>query len=187
LALRFSVILFRVDTELQLQEYLDAKVRISDSCWVAQSACFYGDIHLGERCSVWPHTVLRADINQIRIANEVNLQDGVIVHLADNFGVRVDSQVTVGHGAILHACSVGEGSLIGMRATILDGAVVGRECLIGAHTLVTQGMEIPDGSMVLGTPGKIVRKLSKEERRQARAMSLKYVQVSQGFKKRGLV
>lgn len=176
-----------MDTELQLQEFLDAKARIPASCWIARSACIYGDVHLGEHCSVWPHAVLRADINEIRIGDEVNLQDGVIIHLADNFGVYVSSQVTVGHGAILHACSVGEGSLIGMRATVLDGAEIGAECLIGAHALVTQDMKVPSGSMVLGTPGKIVRSLTQEERKAARAMSQKYVQVSQGFKKRGLL
>lgn len=172
--------------EARLSRYLDIVPTIPKSCWVADTARIYGDVALGECCSVWPQTVLRADINRIRIGDEVNLQDGVIVHLANEYGVTVAPRVTVGHGAILHACEVGEGTLIGMRATILDGARIGAECLIGAHTLVTQDMEIPNGSMVLGTPGKVVRSLSAEERKNVRAMAAKYVAVSRGYLRRGL-
>jgi len=170
----------------QLSRFLDAEPVIPDSCWVAASAHLYGDVALGERCSVWPTAVLRADINSIRIGDDTNIQDGAIVHLADDYGVVIGRRVTVGHGAIVHACEIGDDCLIGMRATVLDGAKIGDGCIIGAHALVTQGMEVPPGSMVLGTPGKVVKTLSEKERSGLAQWALKYVEVSRGFKERNL-
>jgi len=169
-----------------LARHLDQVPVIPDSCWVAATASIYGDVVLGERCSVWPSAVIRGDINSIRIGDETNIQDGAIVHLADDFGAVIGKRVTVGHGAIVHACEVGDDCLIGMQATILDGAKIGRECVIGAHALVTQGMVVPDGSMVLGVPGKVVKELSAEDRADLKNWALKYVEVSHGFKERGL-
>ncbi len=170
----------------QLSRFLDAEPVVPDSCWIASAAHLYGDVVLGERCSVWPTAVLRADINSIRIGDDTNIQDGAIVHLADDFGVVIGKRVTVGHGAIVHACEIGDDCLIGMRATVLDGAKIGDGCIIGAHALVTQGMEVPPGSMVLGTPGKVVKTLAEKERSGLAQWALKYVEVSRGFKERNL-
>lgn len=170
----------------RLARHLDRHPVIPDSCWIAATASVYGDVVFGERCSVWPSAVVRGDINSIRIGDETNIQDGAIVHLADEFGVVLGKRVTVGHGAIVHACEIGDDCLIGMHATVLDGAKVGEQCVIGAHALVTQGMEVPPGSMVLGTPGKIVKTLSDEARAGLKHWALKYVEVSRGFKDRGL-
>ncbi len=170
----------------RLARHLDQVPVIPDSCWVADAATIYGDVVLGERCSVWPSAVIRGDINSIRIGDDSNIQDGAIVHLADEYGVVIGKRVTVGHGAIIHACEIGDNCLIGMQATVLDGARVGEDCVIGAHALVTQGMVVPPGSMVLGIPGKVARTLTKEQRADLPNWALKYVEVSRGFKERNL-
>ena len=136
---------------------------IDPTAYVASSAVVMGDVRLGPRSSVWPTAVLRGDINTIEIGEGSNIQDGCVVHLAEDLPVRVGKMVTVGHRAILHACTVGDNCLIGMGATILDGAVVGENCIIGAHALVTKGAQIPAGSLVMGMPAKVVRALSAEE------------------------
>jgi carbonic anhydrase/acetyltransferase-like protein (isoleucine patch superfamily) len=173
-------------TSERLSRHLDKTPVIPDSCWIAGTASVYGDVVLGERCSVWPSAVIRGDINSIRIGDDTNIQDGAIVHLADEYGAVIGERVTVGHGAIVHACQIGDDCLIGMQATVLDGAEVGDGCIIGAHALVTQGMKVPPGSMVLGVPGKVVKTLSDAERAALPNWALKYVEVSRGFKERGL-
>jgi len=170
----------------RLAAHLDQTPVIPDSCWVSSKATIYGDVVLGERCSVWPSAVIRGDINSIRIGDETNIQDGAIVHLADDYAAIIGKRVTVGHGAIVHACEIGDDCLVGMQATILDGAKVGDGCIIGAHALVTQGTVIPPNSMVLGVPGKIVKSFPPEHQKELAEWALKYVEVSRGFKERGL-
>jgi carbonic anhydrase/acetyltransferase-like protein (isoleucine patch superfamily) len=118
---------------------------------------------------------VRGDINRIVIGHHSNIQDNAVLHLADDFACLIGDYVTVGHSAILHACTVGNEVLVGMRSTILDGAVIGDQCLIGAHALVTPGVKIPDGSLVLGSPGKIVRPLTPQERSELKGWAEKYV------------
>jgi carbonic anhydrase/acetyltransferase-like protein (isoleucine patch superfamily) len=118
--------------------------------------------------------VLRGDINRIVVGHHSNIQDGAVLHLADDYPCLVGNWVTVGHAAIVHACKIGDETLVGMGAVVLDGAVVGRQCLIGARALVTQGMKIPAGSLVLGTPAKVVRKLTPEERANLKWWAEKY-------------
>ena len=166
--------------------HLDKTPYIPDSCWIAGTASVYGDVIFGERCSVWPSAVVRGDIHEIRIGAETNIQDGAIVHLADDYGCYLGKRVTVGHGAIVHACTIGDDCLIGMQATVLDGAVVGPGSIIGAHALVTQGMEVPPDSLVLGTPGKVVKQLDPEKRHEVAEWALRYVHVSRAFQERGL-
>ena len=130
---------------------------------------------LGAHASVWYNAVLRGDINRIVVGHHSNIQDNAVLHLADDFPCLVGNWVTVGHGAIVHACTVDDETLVGMGAVILDGAVIGKQSLIGARALVTQGMKIPPGSLVLGAPAKVVRKLSKEERAGLKWWAQKYV------------
>jgi carbonic anhydrase/acetyltransferase-like protein (isoleucine patch superfamily) len=125
-------------------------------------------VTLHENSSVWFGCVLRGDTERIEIGAGSNIQDGTVVHADPGFPARVGKNVTVGHNAMLHGCTIGDGSLIGINAVVLNGAKVGRGCLVGANALVTEGMEIPDGSMVLGAPAKVRSQLT--EAQQLRLM-----------------
>jgi len=172
--------------EERLRHYLDQQPDIDDSAYVAPSAIVIGAVRLGPKSSVWPTSVLRGDIQSIEIGEGSNVQDGTIIHLADDYGVKVGNYVTIGHKAMIHACTIEDECLIGMSATILDGAVIGRRSIVGAGAVVTKGMQVPPGSLVLGMPAKIVKALSLEEQSELRAWAEKYVKVAAGFKSRGL-
>jgi carbonic anhydrase/acetyltransferase-like protein (isoleucine patch superfamily) len=133
---------------------------------------------MGDYSSVWCNTVLRGDINRIVVGHHTNIQDNAVLHLADDLPCLLGNYVTVGHAAIVHACTIGDQVLVGMRAAILDGAVIGEQSLIGAGALVTPGTRIPAGSLVLGTPAKVVRELSAQERADLKFLAEKYVRVS---------
>ncbi len=137
---------------------------------------------MGRNTSVWHGCVLRADINSIEIGEGSNVQDGTMMHLADDFGVKVGKYVTIGHKAMVHACEIGNECLIGMHSTILDGAVIGDQSIVGAGALVTKGTQVPAGSLVLGSPAKVVRALSNAERASLKGMADKYVIVSREHK-----
>jgi carbonic anhydrase/acetyltransferase-like protein (isoleucine patch superfamily) len=173
-----------VTTVERLKTYLDREPNVDPTTYLASGAVVIGAVTLGEKSSVWHNAVLRADINTIEIGEGSNVQDGTIVHLADDYGVKVGRYVTIGHAAMIHACEIGDECLIGMQATVLDGAVVGAQSIVGAGALVTKGTRIPEGSLVLGSPAKVVRQLSEEERGQLKGMAEKYVTVSREHKKR---
>jgi carbonic anhydrase/acetyltransferase-like protein (isoleucine patch superfamily) len=143
-----------------------------------------GDVRLGPHASVWPGCVLRGDINFIEIGEATNVQDGTIIHLADDYPIRIGRYVTIGHAAIIHACTIEHECLIGMRATILDGAVIGHNSIIGAGALITQDTIIPPGSLVLGMPGKITRTLEQQEQTDIRKWAEKYVKVAAAHRAR---
>jgi carbonic anhydrase/acetyltransferase-like protein (isoleucine patch superfamily) len=163
----------------QLEEQLNRHLRktpvVGNNVYLASTAVVLGDVTLGDQSSVWYNAVLRGDINRIVIGPGSNIQDNAVVHLSDDYGCIVGSFVTVGHSAILHACTVGDECLIGMGATVLDGAEIGDQCIVGANSLVTTGMTVPAGSMVLGSPAKVVRQLSDAERKNLRPWADKYV------------
>jgi len=168
--------IFRVNKlARQLDKFLRKKPVLGKGVYIAKTATVIGDVTLGAHSSVWYGAVLRGDINRIVVGHHTNIQDNAVLHLADDFACRVGNWVTVGHGAIVHACTVGNEVLVGMGAVILDGAVIGKQCLIGARALVTQGMKIPPGSLVLGAPAKVVRKLTKKERAGLKWWAQKYV------------
>jgi carbonic anhydrase/acetyltransferase-like protein (isoleucine patch superfamily) len=144
--------------------------------YIARGAVVIGDVTLGDHSSVWYNAVLRGDINRIVLGQYSNIQDNAVLHLADEFPCIVGDYVTIGHSAIVHACRVGNETLIGMGAVILDGAEVGNQCLIGAKALVTQGTKIPDGSLVLGAPAKVVRSLRSDEIAGLRHSAEKYAE-----------
>lgn len=158
----------------QLNTFLSKQPVLGQGVYIARGAIVVGDVTLGDFSSVWYNAVLRGDINRIAVGHHTNIQDNAVLHLADDYPCLVGNHVTVGHSAIVHACQVGDETLIGMGAVILDGAIVGRQCLIGAKALVTQGSRIPDGSLVLGTPAKVVRPLSDQERKELRVSAEKY-------------
>jgi len=134
-----------------------------DDAFIAPGAMVIGRVTLGAGASVWFNAVLRGDGEPITVGDGSNIQDGAILHTDPGHPCTVGADVTVGHRAILHGCTVGDGALIGMGAVVLNGAVIGRNCLVGANALVTEGKHIPDGSLVIGQPGKVARALSAEE------------------------
>jgi carbonic anhydrase/acetyltransferase-like protein (isoleucine patch superfamily) len=150
--------------EKQLDKFLRKKPKLSQGVYLAKTAVVLGDVTIGAYSSVWYNAVVRGDIQRIVIGHHSNIQDNAVLHLSDVLPCVLGNWVTVGHSAILHACKVGDEVLVGMGAVILDGAVIGKQSIIGAKALVTQGMKIPSGSLVLGAPAKIVRKLTKKER-----------------------
>ncbi|MGJ3244419.1 MAG: gamma carbonic anhydrase family protein [Opitutales bacterium] len=163
-----------MDIAERLDTYLTRNPVVDESAFIHPRATVIGAVTLGPATSVWPGVVLRGDINTIEVGAGSNIQDNAVVHLADDFGVSIGQEVTVGHLALVHACRIGDGCLVGMHSTVLDGAEIGEGCLIGAHALITQGKRIPPGSLVLGSPARVVRDLSEEERAGLRQMAAKY-------------
>ncbi|MFO1476064.1 MAG: gamma carbonic anhydrase family protein [Verrucomicrobiota bacterium] len=159
----------------QLNRFLRRKPKLGRGVYIASGAAVVGDVTLGAHSSVWYNAVLRGDINRIRVGHHSNIQDNVVLHLADDYECRVGNYVTIGHSAVVHACTVGDEVLIGMGAIILDGAVIGKQCIIGAGSLVTQRHRIPPGSLVMGTPARVVRALTPAERRKIAYWARKYV------------
>jgi carbonic anhydrase/acetyltransferase-like protein (isoleucine patch superfamily) len=170
----------------RLDEFLRRQPRIDRAAYLAAGASVVGDVRMGPHSSVWYQCTIRADINYIEIGDHSNVQDNAVVHVSDDFPSVIGCWVTVGHSAIIHACTIGDRTLIGMGATVLDGAVVGDECLVGANSLVTAGTKIPDGSLVLGSPAKVVRQLSAQERRDLKPWAEKYVDNAAYCLKHGL-
>jgi carbonic anhydrase/acetyltransferase-like protein (isoleucine patch superfamily) len=162
----------------QLDRFLSKIPTIGKGVYIARGAAVLGDVTLGDYSSVWYNAVLRGDINRIAVGHHSNVQDNAVLHLADDFPCIIGNYVTIGHSAVVHACTVGDEVLVGMGAVILDGAEIGRQSLIGAKALVTQGTKIPAGSLVLGAPAKVVRVLTKEERAGLKAWAQKYVENS---------
>jgi len=163
------------ELDRQLDTFLRQQPKLGQGVYLARTAVVFGDVTLGDHSSVWYNAVLRGDINRIVVGHHTNIQDNAVLHLSDDLPCLVGHWVTVGHSAVVHACTVGDEALIGMGAVILDGAVVGGQSLVGANSLVTQGMQIPPGSLVLGSPAKIIRALTEEERAGLRHWAQKYV------------
>ena len=141
----------------------DRKVVCRGDCWIAPNATVIGSVILENNASVWFNCVVRADHDTITIGENSQLQDHCVVHVDPGFPVTLGKNVSVGHMAMLHGCTIGDGTLIGIKAVILNGARIGKNCLIGANSLITEGKEIPDGSLVVGSPGKVVRQLTERE------------------------
>lgn len=135
----------------------------SGFCFVAENASAIGNVVLGEDVGIWFGAVIRGDNERITIGARSNIQDLCVLHTDPDFPLSIGTGCTIGHRAILHGCTIGDGSLVGMGATILNGATIGKNCLIGAGALVTEGKHIPDGSLVIGSPGRVVRSLGEEE------------------------
>lgn len=127
--------------------------------WIAPTAVLVGDVHVGPEAGIWFGVVARGDIEPITIGARTNVQENCVLHTDKGFPLSIGDNVTIGHGAIVHGCTIGENSLIGMGATVLNGAVIGKNCLIGANALVTEGKVIPDNSLVMGAPAKVVREI----------------------------
>ena len=155
---------------------------VSESAWVADSAQVMGDVVLGEQVGIWFGVVARGDTAPIRIGARTNIQDLSVLHADVGMPLTIGSGVTVGHKAMLHGCTVGDDSLIGIGAVVLNGAKIGKGCLVGAGALVTEGKEFPDGSMIIGSPAKVVRSLTPEQLQGLRQSADHYVANAQRFK-----
>jgi carbonic anhydrase/acetyltransferase-like protein (isoleucine patch superfamily) len=152
------------------------QAELAEGVFVAPSADIIGDVKLAAESSVWFGAVLRGDIETITIGRGSNIQDGTVCHTDPNNPCTVGEYVTVGHMAMLHGCDIGDGSLIGIGATLMNGSSVGKNCIVGAHALVTEGKSFPDNSVIMGAPAKLVRETTDADRAAIRANSERYVE-----------
>lgn len=158
------------------------KYRLGNTCvdqhpqsWIAPNATVIGNVRLEEGASVWFGAVLRGDNELIHIGRNSNVQDGAVMHTDPGSPLTLGTGVTVGHNAMLHGCTVGDYSLVGINAVVLNGARIGKHCIIGANALIAEGKEIPDGSLVVGSPGKVVRELTEAQKKMLEAGAAHYV------------
>jgi carbonic anhydrase/acetyltransferase-like protein (isoleucine patch superfamily) len=155
--------------------------QLADGAWAAPSADLIGDVRLGARASVWFGAVIRADNTPIVIGDESNIQDGSVCHSDEGFPLTIGARVTVGHQAILHGCTIADDCLIGMGARILNGAIIASECIVGAGALVAEGKTYPTGSLLVGSPARVVRQLSDLERQMLRASAAHYADKAERY------
>ena len=159
----------------RLARHFSKKPDVAGALFIAANATVNGDVVLGPQTSVFYGAVLRGDIHEIRVGEGTNIQDNAIVHLADDYGAYIGKWCTIGHAAIIHACTIGDECLIGMGATVLDGAKIGAQSIVGANSLVPQHFECPPGSMVYGSPPRVVRPLKPEEIAGLKPWAEKYI------------
>lgn len=157
-----------------IKDYDGHKPSINPTAYISENALIIGKVFLGPDVSIWPGVVLRGDVEDIIVNDSSNLQDGTLVHTNYNQATIIGKGVTVGHGAILHGCRVGDNCLIGMGAIILNGAIVGDNCLIAAGALVKENEHVPEGVLVAGVPGRIARKLTEDEIEKIRSSAQEY-------------
>lgn len=146
-----------------IRKFKDIEPKIDETSYVSESAVVIGKVKIGKNSSIWDCAVLRGDVDTITIGDETNIQDGSTLHVDYNIPLTIGNRVTIGHGVNLHGCTIGDNSLIGIGAIVLNGAVVGKNCIVGAGALVTPKKNIPDNSLVLGSPAKVVRDIKQEE------------------------
>lgn len=155
---------------------------VADSAWIADSAQVMGKVHIGADASVWFGTVVRGDTDSISIGEGSNVQDASVLHADFGMPLAIGRHVTVGHQVMLHGCTIGDESLIGIGAIVLNGARIGKNCLVGAGALVTEGKEFPDGSMIIGSPARVVRQLTPEQMEGLRRSAQHYIENARRFK-----
>lgn len=160
----------------------DKTPQLAAGAWIAPNATVIGDVCLAENVSIWWNAVLRGDNDPITIGANSNIQDGSVLHTDAGVPLTLGRDITVGHMVMLHGCTVGDGSLIGIKSVILNGAVIGKHCLIGANTLIPEGKVIPDRSLVMGSPGKVVRELTDEQVARIAHSAAHYVQNAQRYR-----
>ncbi len=156
--------------------------QLADPVWIAPNATVIGDVRLARNVSIWWNAVLRGDNDPISIGENTNIQDGSVLHTDIGVPLAIGANVTVGHMAMLHGCTVGEGSLIGIGAIVLNHAVIGRECLIGAGSLIPEGKKIPDRSLVIGSPGRVVMELNDDDVARIRDGTHHYLEHMQHYR-----
>src|SRR5690606_9748189 len=165
-----------------LDRYLGFVPELAADVHVAPTAVVIGRVRLHEEVSIWPGCVLRGDVNRIEVGRRSNIQDGSVVHVGDADAAVIGEDVVVGHRAVVHGCRVEDAVLVGIQATILDGAVIGEGSVVGAGALVTAGTQIPPRSLVLGTPGRVVKTLSDDAAAFHRALAAKYTRLAHNYR-----
>lgn len=161
----------------------DVRVEMAADAWIADNAVVVGKVRLEAGASVWFGAVIRGDNELILIGEHSNVQDGAVMHTDPGSPLTLGKGVTVGHNAMLHGCTVGDYSLIGINAVVLNGAKIGKHCIIGANALIPEGKEIPDGSLVMGSPGKVVRELNDQQKKMIEAGAAHYVHNAQRYRR----
>ena len=165
-----------------LYELDDLQVQAVGDYWVADNAVVLGNVLLCQDASVWFNAVLRGDTELITVGEGSNVQDGSVLHTDLGYPINIGAHVTIGHKVMLHGCDIGEGSLVGINSVVLNGAKIGKNCIIGANALITEGKVIPDNSMVMGSPGKVVKTLSEEQGALIRMGAKHYVENARRFR-----
>lgn len=160
---------------MPIYEFNSHKVVTEIGVWIAPTATVIGQVHLRQDSSIWWGAVLRGDYDSISVGEATNIQDNCVIHTDAGYPVSIGDRVTVGHNAVVHGCTVGDNSLVGINSTVLNGVKVGKNCLIGSNTLLTEGKKIPDGMLVVGTPGRIIRELSEDEIADLSGFAERYV------------
>ena len=156
---------------------------IGEHHYIAHDATVVGDVTLENNVNIWFQVVIRAENDRVHIGENCNIQDGSVLHVDPGYPLTLARNVSVGHKAMLHGCSIGEGTLVGINSVVMNGAKIGRGVLVGANTLIAEGKEIPDGVLVLGSPGKIIRELRPEDREYLLKIATGYVERSKLYKK----
>jgi carbonic anhydrase/acetyltransferase-like protein (isoleucine patch superfamily) len=165
----------------QIQQLLNTPIKQGKDVWIADTARVFGKVILGDECSIWFGAVLRGDNDLIKVGNKTNIQEHVTVHVDEGFPVTIGEECILGHGAIVHGASLGNNVLVGMHATILNGAKIGNFCIIGSNALVTENTVIPDYSVVMGTPAKVVKQLSATQIENVKQNAMNYVDLSKEY------
>jgi len=157
-----------------LYDLENKKIQNSGDNWVAPNATIIGDVKLEKNTSIWFNATLRGDIENIHVGEGSNIQDGSVLHTDPGYPLKIGRNVTVGHLVMLHGCTIGDNSLIGIGAVILNNAKIGNNCVIGAKSLITENKEIPDNSLVVGSPGRVIRKVTDEEVKAIKENAIRY-------------
>lgn len=165
-----------------IKEYQGIQPKIDDTVFIAESADIIGKVTIAKNANIWYNTVIRADENAITIGENTNIQDGCVVHIGTDVSTTIGKNVTVGHKALIHGCKIGDNTLIGMGSIVLDGAEIGEYTLLGAGSLVPPGKKIPSGVLAMGSPAKVIRELSEEEKQNLVQSALKYVKTANNHK-----
>jgi carbonic anhydrase/acetyltransferase-like protein (isoleucine patch superfamily) len=165
----------------EMKQILNTPIQKGTAVWIADTARVFGKVILGNECSIWFGAVLRGDNDWIKVGNKTNIQEQVTIHVDEGFPVTIGDECILGHGAIVHGATLGNNVLVGMHATILNGAKIGNFCIIGSHALVTENAVIPDYSVVMGTPGKVVKQLTETQMENVKQNAMNYVNLSKEY------
>lgn len=166
---------------MSLYRIADRQPRLAATAFVAAEATLIGDVQVGEHASVWPGAVARGDNEPVVIGNESNVQEGAVLHADPGFPLTIGERVTVGHQAMLHGCTIGNGSLVGIQAVVMNGAVIGAGSIVGAGALVTEGKVFPPRSLIMGSPGKLVREMSDDDAAKVARAADVYVRKAKSY------